>query len=123
MEGVILPPRLFTPLPDRGAQAGRRISVAVQIAAILLASVSSAAAQNAAAGKSIFEGRGECLKCHSLDNHGGSLGPDLTEIGVMRTPQSLRLSLVNPDAEIATPYRTAVVTTKQGERIEGIVLN
>ena len=96
---------------------------ALQILATFFAAVSPLVAQNAAAGKSIFEGKGECLKCHSINNRGGSFGPDLTEIGVLRTPESLRLSLLNPDAEIANPYRTAVVTTKQGQRIEGIVLN
>ena len=88
-----------------------------------LACVFPLAAQDAAAGKSIFEGKGQCLTCHSIDNRGGSLGPALTEIGVQRTPESLRQSLLDPDAEIAKAYRTAVVITKQGERIEGIVLN
>lgn len=95
----------------------------LKILTILFAAVWPVAAQDVATGKSIFEGKGQCLKCHSIDNRGGSLGPDLTEIAVLRTPDSLRLSLVNPDAEIANSYRTAVITTKQGQRIEGIVLN
>jgi putative heme-binding domain-containing protein len=63
------------------------------------------------------------MKCHSIENHGGSLGPDLSEIGVTRTPQSLHGSIANPDAEIAHEYLTVVVTPKQGRPVEGISLN
>jgi putative heme-binding domain-containing protein len=74
-------------------------------------------------GKAIFEGKGACVRCHSIDGRGGSLGPDLTEIGLKRTPQSLRESITDPNAEILREYLTVIVTTKQGQRIEGIGLN
>jgi len=90
------------------------------------AAVSFAQARNEtaiAAGKAIFEGNGGCLKCHSIDNRGGSLGPDLSEIGLTRTPQALRLSIVDPDADIVPEYVTVLVTPKKGAKIEGICLN
>ena len=74
-------------------------------------------------GKAIFEGKGGCLNCHSIENRGGSLGPDLSEIGIRRTAESLRLALVDPDAEIYEEYFTVVATTKAGQRIEGVALN
>jgi putative heme-binding domain-containing protein len=74
-------------------------------------------------GKAIFEGKGGCVNCHSIENRGGSVGPDLTEIGIRRTPESLRLALVDPDAEIFEEYFTVVATTKAGKRIEGVALN
>src|SRR5690348_854815 len=77
----------------------------------------------AAAGDAIFHGNGECLKCHSIDNHGGSLGPDLTEIALRRTRESLRLALTDPNAEISRQYLPVVATTRQGEKVEGIGLN
>ena len=77
----------------------------------------------AAAGNAIFNGKGECLKCHSIDNHGGSLGPDLTEIALRRTRESIRLALTDPNAEVGKQYLTVVVKTNQGERVEGIGLN
>lgn len=76
-----------------------------------------------AAGRAIFQGKGKCTSCHSIQNRGGSLGPDLSEIGVRRTPESLRLALVEPDAEIYDEYLTVVAVTRQGQRIEGIALN
>jgi putative heme-binding domain-containing protein len=78
---------------------------------------------NAATGKSIFEGKGACGACHSIGDRGASLGPDLGDIGVRRSAKSLRLSLVNPDAEISPQYYTVVVVTKGGEAIRGLALN
>jgi putative heme-binding domain-containing protein len=75
------------------------------------------------AGRAIFEGKGRCRTCHSIENRGGVLGPDLSEIGLKRTPESLRLSITDPNAEIYREYLTLVVTTKQGQQVEGIALN
>jgi putative heme-binding domain-containing protein len=92
--------------------------------ALLLALwIPAIASAQASAGKAIFEGRGGCVRCHSIANRGGALGPDLTEIGLKRTPESLRLSIIDPNAEIFREYLTAIVSTKDGEEVEGIVLN
>ena len=56
---------------------------------------------NAAAGKVIFEGKGGCVACHSIGDRGASLGPDLGAIGITRSAKSLRLALVDPNAEIS----------------------
>lgn len=74
-------------------------------------------------GKAIFEGKGACLKCHSLDNRGGSLGPDLSDIGLKRTPQALRLSITDPEADIVPEYLIVVATPKKGAPVQGICLN
>ena len=94
-----------------------------RIVAAGLSCVLAAMAADAGAGEVIFKGKGGCLRCHSVDNHGGSVGPDLSEIGVMRAPQSLRLAITNPDAEIYREYFTVVIETKDGKRLEGIALN
>ncbi|MEO8050431.1 MAG: methyltransferase domain-containing protein [Acidobacteriota bacterium] len=77
----------------------------------------------AAAGKAIFDGKGGCGACHSIGDRGASLGPDLGDIGITRSPKSLRLALTDPDAEIFTEYYTVVVETKGGETIRGLTLN
>src|SRR6476659_4377880 len=76
-----------------------------------------------AAGRMLFLGKGGCVKCHSIENRGGSVGPNLSEIGLSRGPESLRLAIVDPDAEIYEEYFTVVAVTKGGQRIEGIALN
>jgi putative heme-binding domain-containing protein len=78
---------------------------------------------NGAAGKAIFDGKAGCGACHSIGERGASLGPELGDIGIRRSARSLRLSLIDPDAEIATQYYTVVVVTKRGEPIRGLALN
>ena len=80
-------------------------------------------AADAAAGEAIFQGKGGCTQCHSVGNRGGSVGPDLSEIGVMRLPRSLRLAITDPDAEIFREYFTTTIETNGGRRFEGITLN
>jgi len=78
---------------------------------------------NAATGKVIFDGKGGCAACHSIGDRGASLGPDLGAIGITRSAKSLRLALVDPDAEISKEYFTVVVETKRGQTIRGLALN
>jgi putative heme-binding domain-containing protein len=80
-------------------------------------------AADAAAGKAIFDGKGGCGACHSIGDRGANMGPDLGEIGIRRSAKSLRLSLIDPDAEIYKEYYTVVVVTKSGETIRGLALN
>jgi precorrin-6B methylase 2/mono/diheme cytochrome c family protein len=60
-----------------------------------------------AVGKALFEGKGNCLTCHSIENRGSKLGPDLSWIGILRSPESLRHSLVEPDAAAHARLSTA----------------
>ena len=55
---------------------------------------------NQAAGAAIVGGKGTCLTCHGIQGKGSRLGPDLTDIGTLRTPEQLMTSLLEPDAEI-----------------------
>jgi len=78
---------------------------------------------DATAGKALFEGTGDCLRCHAVDERGGSLGPDLSWIGLLRTPDTLRRALTDPSAQVSGRHLTIVVETTGGETIEGIRLN
>jgi putative heme-binding domain-containing protein len=78
---------------------------------------------NAGAGKVTLDGKGGCAACHSIEDRGASLGPDLGAIGIRRSAKSLRLALVDPDAEIDKEYFTVVVETKRGQTIRGLALN
>jgi mono/diheme cytochrome c family protein len=60
---------------------------------------------NAARGKTTFEGKGECLRCHRADGTGSYFGPDLTDIGVKRRAAQLERSILDPDAEILPQNR------------------
>jgi putative heme-binding domain-containing protein len=78
---------------------------------------------DAATGRAIFEGSAGCLRCHSVDRRGGNIGPDLSWIGILRTPESLRTSLTDPDAQVSPRHVTVVVETRPGEQVIGHALN
>jgi putative heme-binding domain-containing protein len=76
-----------------------------------------------AAGKILFEGKGRCLTCHATNDAGGSMGPDLSWIGLLRVPASLERSIVDPSAEVSRRYFTLVIETREGKKLEGLLLN
>jgi precorrin-6B methylase 2/mono/diheme cytochrome c family protein len=61
-------------------------------------SVPAGVAGDPVTGKALFEDRGDCLTCHSIAGRGSTLGPDLSWIGMLRSQESLRHSLIDPDA-------------------------
>jgi len=81
------------------------------------------ASGDGAAGKLIFEGKGKCMTCHSVGRDGGSLGPDLSDVGRRRSPNYLAESIVTPDADVNVAFRTLEVVTTAGQTVAGIQLN
>lgn len=74
-------------------------------------------------GRSLFFGAGNCTSCHMILGKGGSIGPDLSNIGADRTLHQLRESITKPSARIAPGYLAASATTTTGRVIEGIAKN
>jgi putative heme-binding domain-containing protein len=106
---------------------------AVAFGVLLLA---QAPAGDAARGKAIYLGKGDCQSCHRVNGVGSRLGPDLSDIGVPRgggrgaaapTPAAnlaaLEASILDPDAEVATSNRLVRVVMKDGTSITGRLLN
>ena len=80
----------------------------------------SLAPGDAQAGKTLFFGKAGCANCHTIRGHGGYPGPDLTNIGRIRSMRQLRESLFDPDAQIADGYGGVTVTTRSGQTISGV---
>jgi mono/diheme cytochrome c family protein len=100
-----------------------------------------------ARGQALFEGKGECLSCHRVQNRGSRFGPDLTDIGSRagsvtsrgtaspfappapdigpagRAHAELTRSLLDPGADILPQNRTVRLVTTTGETITARVLN
>lgn len=77
---------------------------------------------DAANGKAIFEGKGQCTNCHRIRGNGSRFGPDLSEIGGRR-PDQLQTSILDPDAEILPANRIYRVVEKNGSATTGRLLN
>ncbi len=75
-----------------------------------------------ARGKALYASGG-CSGCHRIGQEGSVYGPDLSRIGVSRSIDYLRESLVHPSADIPSQYEGVTVVTKDGRKIAGIRVN
>ena len=90
-----------------------------------------------AKGAELFNTKGACLTCHTLEGRGTSaIGPDLTDVGARRSPAFLRRSLVDPAADVPQTYQPVrqdinmptnfsfiKVKTKDGRELGGVRVN
>ena len=74
-------------------------------------------------GKALFEGKGECASCHRVNGVGPRTAPDLSSIGVLRTPSNLQLNLIDPAAALLPINRPVRIVTQGEETILGRRLN
>lgn len=76
-------------------------------------------AGSAAAGQQLFTGKGDCASCHMVAGEGGRLGPELSEIGNARSPEELKMDLLDPNASVQPRWWTMRVVRRDGSRVEG----
>jgi cytochrome c oxidase cbb3-type subunit 3 len=74
-------------------------------------------------GKALFFGKAECSTCHMISGEGGFLGPDLSGYAATAEPTAIREQIVKTQRTPAPSYRPAVLTTANGERLEGLIRN
>jgi len=77
---------------------------------------------DAARGAVIFRNKG-CPQCHRVNGEGGRLGPDLTRIGEMRSPDYLRRAIIDPGADVPQGYKVFRCTDQSGKQYEGFIMN
>ncbi|MCE7070124.1 HEAT repeat domain-containing protein [Dyadobacter sp. CY327] len=63
-------------------------------------------------GRKLFYGKASCYLCHSVGSEGGRFGPDLTNIGEIRSKHDILEAVVYPSASFAREYETFRVVTK-----------
>jgi len=89
---------------------------------------------DAAHGKELFYGDANCSGCHMVQGKGGRLGPNLTAVGGIRTPEYIVDSVRHPSRRIAQglleatkefpqEYETVTVITSDGKEIKGVAMN
>jgi cytochrome c oxidase cbb3-type subunit III len=89
---------------------------------------------NSARGKELFYGSATCGTCHMVNGKGGRLGPELTSTATSRSAEYFADSVRNPSKRLAQgimevmkdfpqEYETADVTTADGTKYQGVLLN
>ena len=80
-------------------------------------------AGNVVRGRTVFEGKGACTKCHRIGRLGSHVAPNLTDIGSVRSAGSLQRWLLEPTSQILPINRPVRLVTKDGTVINGRRLN
>ncbi|MCF6157909.1 MAG: c-type cytochrome [wastewater metagenome] len=62
-----------------------------------------------------------CGKCHVVNGRGNKVGPELTGIGAIQTPEYFIESILEPSAKIVTGYETMYVITVDGIPYNGLI--
>jgi putative heme-binding domain-containing protein len=74
-----------------------------------------------ARGQALFSGeQARCSQCHAFRGKGGTVGPDLTEIGKKGRAEIYR-SIAAPSASIEPDYTSYTVANKDGQVVVGVV--
>lgn len=74
-------------------------------------------------GRAIYESQGTCTVCHIINGDGGTIGPDLSAIGLTRGVDYLRESLVAPGDTVPERYVVVHAVTHDGREITGVRVN
>jgi putative heme-binding domain-containing protein len=115
--GAGMPPFKFQPAELDGLVAFIRAGFEVGGTALKVA------VGDAARGRVLFEGKGACATCHRVNGRGPRVAPDLSDIGVLRSPSALQRSLVDPTNAMLPINRPVRIVTRDGRTIRGRRLN
>jgi putative heme-binding domain-containing protein len=74
---------------------------------------------NASRGRAVFE-KAQCLKCHKYGKDGEGIGPDLTTVSKRFKRADILESIVYPSKVISDQYRSSLIITKNGHRLDGL---
>jgi putative heme-binding domain-containing protein len=78
---------------------------------------------DAAQGRALFDGRGGCRNCHRVSGNGPHVGPDLSDIGLVRSASQLERSIMDPSAGLVPINRPIRVLGKDGRVLTGRRVN
>lgn len=76
-----------------------------------------------ARGRVVFEGKGGCLSCHRVNGKGSRKGPELSDVGALRSAGSIERSLLDPTSQMMPINRPVRIVTQDGKVVEGRRLN
>jgi putative membrane-bound dehydrogenase-like protein len=73
-------------------------------------------------GQAVFNSpKAACVSCHAIGYLGGTVGPDLTHVGSIRTERDLLEAIVLPSASFVRSYEPVQVTTRSGKVYNGVL--
>jgi putative heme-binding domain-containing protein len=62
-----------------------------------------------------------CFSCHAIGYRGGTVGPDLTKIGSVRSANELLEAIVFPSSSLVRSFEPITVATTNGKFVNGLL--
>jgi len=78
---------------------------------------------DAARGRAIFSGKGACAGCHRVGATGAIVGPNLSDVGAVRSAGSLQRTLLDPASQMMPINRPVRLVRQDGTVVNGRRLN
>lgn len=73
-------------------------------------------------GQLVFQNsKAACSACHAIGYLGGTIGPDLSRIGKIRTERDLLEALLFPSVSFVRSYEPILIVTKSGKSFNGLI--
>jgi putative heme-binding domain-containing protein len=104
-------------MPSSSAPDQEIWAIVAYLKSVSTVSAAADAVGDAARGREIFAGT--CVRCHRVAGEGGTMGPELSRIGRVRTRDALARSVRDASASVAAGYRAVTITTRDGEQVRG----
>src|SRR3546814_337061 len=73
-------------------------------------------------GKSLFAAV-RCASCHTMQDEGGAIGPDLTQLGTRFSARDMLTAIIEPGDAISDQYGSKVFVLNDGTSIMGRLIN
>jgi putative membrane-bound dehydrogenase-like protein len=80
-------------------------------------------AGSVARGQELFRGRSSCSSCHTFNELGGNIGPNLTTIAGKHNASSMATAIYDPQDAIALGYENWIIKLNDGSRFFGSILS
>ncbi len=74
-------------------------------------------------GRVLYQGKGDCARCHRINGEGSRLGPDLSDVGTTRTAGLLESALLDPTGSMFPINRPVRLVTADGDTYTGRRVN
>ena len=97
----------------------------LEYSAELLSSLIERAGENGDSHRGLMvftSAKSACLSCHRVRGHGGTVGPELTNIGKQRKPHELVESVVWPKRTVAPEYVSHLIVDADGRSHQGYLV-
>ena len=65
----------------------------------------------------------QCIRCHSIGEEGGAVGPSLKHIGSVLSREQILQAIIEPSARISPGYGSLTMTLKDGQEVTGVLIS